>query len=577
MTSRFQSIYDIAALCEKKGLSQAVLCPGSRCAPLTLAFTRHPKINCRTISDERSAGFIALGISQQTKQPTILLCTSGTAAYNFAPAVAEAYFSKRPLIVFTADRPAEWVGQQDGQTIYQAEIFGKHVKKTFTLPQEYEHPDNGWAINRLVNEAINVARQEPPGPVHINAPFREPLYPQANETFGFSDPIRVMESHLAAFDLDDQQKISIREEWKHYNNVLLVAGQMDGDDQLLNSLGNFFRNHNIPMVGDVISNLHPLEKVVRHADLFLGNCPDEILKTLRPDLLITFGHSTISKNLKIFLRKYRPSAHWHIQPAGEAADTFQSITKIIHATPTSFFVFLSSIPRVENFETQKQNNYSKLWEVEERRTSRTVEDYFPQPAFGEVELVKEVINNLPSDCKLHLANSMSVRYANFIGLNSQHHSIQVFANRGTSGIDGCTSTTVGHCFASDVPNILITGDLAFFYDRNAFWHNYAMPNLRVVLLNNHGGIIFKMIDGPGDTAEADEYFITHQRLTAKHLCAEFGITHLKVDHKRKLKNLLKDFFEMDGTPKVLELESDLAENKMLFENLKQKIKKSYEL
>jgi 2-succinyl-5-enolpyruvyl-6-hydroxy-3-cyclohexene-1-carboxylate synthase len=170
-----------------------------------------------------------------------------------------------------------------------------------------------------------------------------------------------------------------------------------------------------------------------------------------------------------------------------------------------------------------------------------------------------------------------VRYANFIGLKTHHNAIRVFANRGTSGIDGCTSTSIGHCFASDVPNILITGDLAFFYDRNAFWHNYSFANLRIVLLNNHGGVIFKMIDGPGDTPEADEYFITKQRLTAKLLCEEFGITYLKVDHKRKLKNLLKDFFEFDGTPKVLELESDLVSNKLLFEDLKQKIKKSYEL
>ncbi|HZI24530.1 MAG TPA: 2-succinyl-5-enolpyruvyl-6-hydroxy-3-cyclohexene-1-carboxylic-acid synthase [Chryseolinea sp.] len=577
MTLRFQSIYDIAALCAKKGLTQAVLCPGSRCAPLTLAFTRHPQISCKTISDERSAGFIALGISQQTKQPTILLCTSGTAAYNFAPSVAEAYFSKRPLIVFTADRPLEWVGQQDGQTIYQTEIFGKHVKKTFQLPQEYDHPDNGWAINRIVNEAINLSRQEPPGPVHINAPFREPLYPRANETFAFSDSIRVMEEFPSSFELDDQQKNSIKKEWTDYNNILLVAGQLDAEDPLVNSLANFFRNHNIPIVGDIISNLHPIERVIRHADLFLGNCPSEILKTLKPDLLITFGHSTISKNLKLFLRKHRPLAHWHIQPSGEVADTFQSITKVIRATPTSFFVLLSSIPTIENFENQKQINYSKLWEVEERRAVRSVEDYFPQQEFGEIELVKEVFKSLPSGCKLHLANSMSVRYANFIGITSQYHSIQVFANRGTSGIDGCTSTTIGHCFASDVPNILITGDLAFFYDRNAFWHNYPIPNLRIVLLNNHGGIIFKMIDGPGDTAEADEYFITRQNLTAKHLCAEFGIAHLKADHKRKLKNLLKDFFEMDGTPKILELESDLALNQMIFEDLKQKIKKSYEL
>ena len=577
MATRFQSIYDIAALCAKKGLTQAVLCPGSRCAPLTLAFTRHPDIHCKTISDERSAGFIALGISQQLKQPVILVCTSGTAAYNFAPAVAEAYFSQRPLLIFTADRPSEWIGQQDGQTIYQSELFGKHVKKSYQLPQEYEHADNVWAINRIVNEAINLARQEPPGPVHINAPFREPLYPTTDEALTFSSSVRMIADHESSFELDDEQKVIIKNAWPSYHNILLVAGQFDADNAFIHSLKNFFSIHNIPIVGDVISNLHPIEKLVRHADLFLGQCPDGILKTLRPDLLITFGHSTISKNLKLFLRKYAPGAHWHIQPAGAVADTFQSITKVFHASPESFFDFLCTIPQQENFENQKQNNYNKLWEIEERRINRVLDEYFPQKDFGELELVHEVMATLPSDSNLHLANSMSVRYANFVGLKTSSDSIHVFANRGTSGIDGCSSTSVGHSLTSDVFNILITGDLAFFYDRNAFWHNYAMPNLRVVLLNNHGGVIFKMIDGPAGTPEGDEYFITHQKLTAKNLCAEFGIEYLKLDHKRKLNNLLKQFFEVDGKPKVLELESELALSKKIFDDLKQKIKKSYEL
>src|SRR5687767_1579772 len=171
--NRLQPIYDIAEICYKKGLSNAVLCPGSRCAPLALAFIRHEKIKSKTFSDERSAGFIALGMAQQSHRPTLLLCTSGTAAYNFSPAVAEAYFNQTPLIVFTADRPSEWIAQHDGQTIYQGELFGKHVKKSFQLPQEYEHADSQWAINRIVNEAINLSMEQPRGPVHINAPFRE--------------------------------------------------------------------------------------------------------------------------------------------------------------------------------------------------------------------------------------------------------------------------------------------------------------------------------------------------------------------------------------------------------------------
>jgi 2-succinyl-5-enolpyruvyl-6-hydroxy-3-cyclohexene-1-carboxylate synthase len=172
---------------------------------------------------------------------------------------------------------------------------------------------------------------------------------------------------------------------------------------------------------------------------------------------------------------------------------------------------------------------------------------------------------------------MSVRYANYVGLSSDQTGIEVFANRGTSGIDGCNSTAVGHSLLSDVPNVLITGDLAFFYDRNAFWHNYLLPNLRIVLLNNHGGIIFKMIDGPGSVPEADEYFITKQALSAKKLCEEFDFEYLKLDNKRKIKNLIQDFFDSDKRTKVLELETDITLNKEVFDNLKKQIRKSYEL
>lgn len=577
MSSRFQSIYDIAVICASQGLHHAILCPGSRCAPLTLAFARHAEIKSLSISDERSAGFIALGIAQETKHTSILVCTSGTAAYNFAPAIAEAYFSRLPMLVFTADRPAEWIGQQDGQTVYQSGIFGRHVKHSYQLPQEYEHPDDQWAINRMVNEAINLAKQEPPGPVHINAPFREPLYPSALEQFKFSEAVRVVSESSPSFELSEHHKTTIVEKWSSYHNILIVAGQRDIDDALQDSLSHLLSTSNIPLVGDVISNLHGLEKCVRNVDLFLGQCPESMLKTLKPDLLITFGHSTISKNLKLFLRKYTPSAHWHIQPAGSVADTFKSVTKIFQCAPRSFFDFVATLRADVSFESQKQNNYSKLWEVEERRAMRTLEDFFPRKEFGEFELVKEVMKNLPVKANLHLANSMSVRYANFVGLQPVQNGIKVFSNRGTSGIDGCTSTCVGHTLSSDVPNILITGDLAFFYDRNAFWHNYKLDNLRIVLINNHGGLIFNMIDGPRDVPESKEYFVTRQKLTANHLCEEFGIEYLKLDHKRKLKNMLADFFQFDGKPKVLEIETDMSVNKTIFESLKQNMKKSYEL
>jgi 2-succinyl-5-enolpyruvyl-6-hydroxy-3-cyclohexene-1-carboxylate synthase len=572
----YQPIYDIAELCAAKGIHHAVLCPGSRCAPLALAFSRHQNIKTRTFSDERSAGFIALGMAQQNQKPTILLCTSGTAAYNFSPSVAEAYFSETPLIIFTADRPAEWIAQHDGQTIYQVEIFGKHVKKSFSLPQEYDHTDSKWAINRIINDAINLAMQEPRGPVHINAPFREPLYPPKDEATVYLQS-RVIEELKPSFALSSEQKEKIKNEWRRYNKILIVAGQHDLDEQLLEKLNSITSEHKIPIVGDIISNTHDLEKSIQHADLFLGQASAGIKKSLQPDLLITYGKSVLSKNLKLFLRKDLPVAHWHIQADGMVADPFHSITTVFKTTPLAFFHYINTLTREENFESQKQSNYENLWEIEERRALRTLGDFFPQIEFAELELVNEILKNLPASCNLHLANSMSVRYANFIGLRSTQRDIKVFSNRGTSGIDGCTSTAVGHTLSNERPNILLTGDLAFFYDRNAFWHNYPLQNLRVVVLNNHGGIIFKMIDGPASLPESDEYFVTKQKLTAQKLCEEFDFNYLKLDNKRKLKNFLKDFFDFDGKTKILELESDSTHNKIIFNNFKQKIKDSYEL
>lgn len=574
--SRYQPIYDIASLCAQRGVHYAVLCPGSRCAPLTLAFTRHPDIYQKTFSDERSAAFIALGISQQTKVPAILVCTSGSAAYNFAPAVAEAYFSETPLLVFTADRPQEWIGQNDGQTIYQQGIFGRHVKKSYHLPADYDHPDSTWAINRMINEAINFSMQEPAGPVHINTPFREPLYPKPDDVIAFSPRLRTMEEIHATWPLDADQKSFLETGFNKYNRILVVGGQHDLDPELLNAIAKFNSAHNVPVVGDIISNLHPLDHVIRHADVFLGQASDEVKKTLRPGLLITYGRSVISKNLKLFLRRHSAMEHWHIQVAGDVADTYQGITHVIQAKPAAVFEFLATITRGKSFENQKLANFAKLWEVEERRTMRSLDEFFPNQEFGEMELVREVLMNLPEGCNLHLANSMSVRYANFIGLSAMQKGIRVYGNRGTSGIDGCTSTAVGHCLHNATPNVLITGDMAFFYDRNAFWHNYPLANLRVVVVNNHGGVIFGMIDGPGSLPEADEYFITRQKLGAKKLCEEFDFDHLLLDNKRKVKNLLKDFFDFDGRTKILELESNTGTSKTIFDNFKKKIKKSYE-
>jgi len=176
-----QPIVDATEICARQGVRQAVLCPGSRCAPLTLAFSRHPPITTYAIPDERSAGFIGLGLAQNKREPVVLVCTSGTAAYNFAPSVAEAYYQQLPLIVFTADRPPELIDQWDGQSIRQKELYGRHVKRSYHLPDDYNPPQTATEIHQIINEALQLSLTPPLGPVHINCPFREPFYPEAGE------------------------------------------------------------------------------------------------------------------------------------------------------------------------------------------------------------------------------------------------------------------------------------------------------------------------------------------------------------------------------------------------------------
>lgn len=573
---RLQPIYDIAQLCAQHEINQVILCPGSRSAPLTIAFARHSDFNCRIISDERSAGFIALGIAQQTRKPVILICTSGSAAYNFAPAIAEAYFQQIPLLVFTADRPVEWIDQRDGQTIRQTKIFGQHVKNSLSIPQDYEHPDSVWHIQRIVNESINLSLAEPKGPVHVNVPLREPLYPDLNEKIRFSKQIKVIATCETISTIPPDTVAQLNKILSGYNRILVVPGQQDLYAQLQNSVRKFCKVHQAALVGDVISNFHSLPNTIRHGDVFLGHCGEDIKKILAPDLLITFGKSVISKNLKQFLRKYKPREHWHIQTAGDIADTFQSMTKLIPCNPQHFFDSVIEVEKLGSFDLQKKSNYVSQWKAQEHKTSRVLDGFFSDASFSEFGVIKKILESLPPRCNLHLANSMTVRYVNFIGLKEKNKGIHVYSNRGTSGIDGCTSTVVGHTFTSNVPNILITGDMAFFYDRNAFWHNYKMPNMHVIVINNSGGVIFNLIDGPGNLEEKDEFFITKQSLSASHLAQEFGFQYTKLESDKKINLVLDSFFKFEGTTKILEVMSSQHKSKEIFEKFKTTIKNSYD-
>ncbi len=568
-----QPIADIAEICFQKGISKAILSPGSRCAPLTLAFVRHPHIETYTISDERSAAFIGLGMANHHHQPVVLVCTSGSAAYNYAPAIAEAFYRNIPLLVLTADRPPEWIDQWDGQTIRQEGIYGKHVLKSFQIPVALDHKDSIWQSGRMVSEAINLCNGAAKGPVHINIPLREPFYPATEEKYSFSEQVpAISETFPAVPSLSKEQMESFRNQWQQFDKKLIVAGQSEGDPEMDKILETLSVNQQCVVVSDTIANLSCAGRIQFH-DTFLGQTDPELREALKPELLITFGRSVISKNLKLFLRSYKPKAHWHIAVAGEIGDPFQSLSHVIRASPAAFLEGVFDSESMEPFRAQKEANFQKLWQIEDKKVCDFHETFFDAVAFGEFKAIEVIKKEIPEYSDIHVANSMAVRYVSLIANLPQ--GARVFANRGTSGIDGSNSTAVGTALASGRLTTLITGDMAFFYDRNAFWHNYPLNNLRIIVLNNHGGGIFRLIKGPAEQPELEEYFETRQRLDAKNTAADFGITYLSASNNDELELAIAGFFDESETPKLLEVFSDSKINQEIFSQYKSHINNNY--
>ncbi len=521
-----QTIINIAEICAKHHIENSVLSPGSRCAPLLIAFSSHPNIQCYSVSDERSAAYIALGMAQATKKPVVLVCTSGTAAANYLPAITEAHYQQVPLLVLTADRPPEWIDQQDGQTIRQQGIFGSYVKKGFQFPVNFAHEDAIWHSERIVNEAVLLSQEGQKGPVHINIPIREPFYPEKNAKIEFGKP-KIIQESTRGFQLPKNEIEILKQGITQFNKILIVKGQSEHDAEL----GALLKMLNVPVVVDVISNEHLLSNGIKHQDAFLGR-DFKGKADLQPDLLITFGKSVISKQLKLFLRKDKRLVHWHIQPYGEVADTFQSLQQVIRISPLDFFKVLSSVLK------KKGTAYLQKWQRVDSTTKSYINKFFETQAFNEFSVIKTFLQKIPGNSVLHLANSMAVRYANFIGLDKD---VKVFSNRGTSGIDGCLSTAVGHAASNEKTHYVITGDLAFFYDANSLWNTLPKNNLRILLINNFGGAIFGMIPGPANTDAYQDYFVTEQSKTAEQIAEMHQLAYHPVNNKERLAEIIPQF------------------------------------
>lgn len=564
-----QAIYDIAELCSKKGIETVVISPGSRSAPLVLGFARHPRIEKRIVVDERCAAYMALGIAQVTGKPVALVCTSGTAALNFAPAITEAFYLQVPLLVLTADRPPEWVDQGDGQTIRQHQVYGQHVKKSYQLPTDYTHADSVWFANRALNEAINLALSEVKGPVHVNVPLREPLYPSTDFEMTYSK-VRVL--HRTGFypKIEQKEWDAMKREFNSENKKLLVIGQQAFDQEFIKELRVFIEVSGIPLVADVTANAHFIKgDIIRHQDLFLANLTSEQLASLQPDMLITIGNSLVSKNLKTFLRRFKPNTHWHVAEGDTCPDTFKTLTRHIPVSPISFLKMANRT--ASGLDVEKNEEFSYLWHGANKIVGLKLAEYQKEMPFSDFSIVGLLLQSLPSNSLLHVGNSMAIRYVNFWGLQKQ---IEVFCNRGTSGIDGCLSTALGAALKTNKTVTLLIGDLSFFYDSNALFQQQLPPNLKIVVLNNHSGNIFKVIDGPSHLPEGEKYFETKHQLSVQFLAEGFGANYLKLKEETSLKKSLQELYATENCA-ILEIHTDATQNVGALKGFSQYVKDSH--
>ena len=530
----------IIKICLAKGITHIVISPGSRNAPLIIGFVNNPAFTCYSIADERSAAFFALGIAQQIQKPVAVICTSGSALLNYYPAVAEAFYSQIPLVVISADRPSDKIDIGDGQTIRQENVFQNHSIYNANLVDGASSKNDQKII-----EALTIAVQEK-GPVHINAPFEEPLYETVNQ-------LSISENSFAFANEKQLVPIQISEEmiqiWNTSKKKLVLVG-VNNPNEMEETVASFLANdQSVVVLTETTSNWHH-PSFINTIDTLITPFSPEDFEAFQPEILITFGGMVVSKRIKAFLRKYKPKHHWHIDSL-RAYDTFGALTQHFKIHPNAFFNAL--IPVSETVSSDYFSTYNQVNSL--RKVKRTA--YLNTIPFTDFKVFDAVLSQLPQNSQLQISNSSAIRYAQLIDI---HPSIEVFCNRGTSGIDGSTSTAIGAAIANKKQTILITGDIGFLYDSNALWNNYIPNNFKIILINNGGGGIFRILPGHEETPVFNTFFETSHCLTAEHLAKMYGFQYQIASNEASLQDAISSLYSQNDQPTILEIFTPTRQN-----------------
>ena len=565
--------------CLKFDFFDVVISPGSRNVPLAIGFASNKKFKCYSIVDERSAAFFALGLSQKSKKPTILICTSGSALLNYYPAVAEAYYSEIPLIILSADRPEYKINIGDGQTINQSNVFEKNILYSNSLKQDCSHATEEIIksnLQKIVNDKADYSKIEKlqksiqknneeiieiafnlsinkMQPVHLNVPMEEPLY-EFNDSPSISVKVKKKtEKKPSLTDLDNFYKAINKA-----SKIMILIGVSDGNILSKKSIQKINSCSSIIVMKEHTSNVFN-ESFISNIDRLIGpielqSNSDSVFDELSPEIVISLGGMIVSKKIKSFLRNYKPRKHFHIGN-NISKDSFYSKVKHINTTANKFF---------ENIDLNKSDSkYFEKWNQLDNSKLDLHNRYMKIVNFSDLKVFEILTNWIPKKYNIQVANSTPIRYFQLFDLKNKN---MMFANRGTSGIDGSTSTAIGSSVQNDSPVLLVTGDLSFFYDVNALWNNHIPKNFRIIIINNSGGGIFKILPGFKENNLFSEFIETQHNLSARLIAKMFNFNYTRVSTKFGLNLYLRTFFKNSKKPKILEIKtSSVKSTKILKE------------
>jgi 2-succinyl-5-enolpyruvyl-6-hydroxy-3-cyclohexene-1-carboxylate synthase len=522
MFSDKKNILQTVALLKEYGVKHIIISPGSRNAPLIQTFTQDPFFECQLIVDERNAAFFALGIIQYTRQPAAVCCTSGSALLNYAPAVAEAYYQQLPLIIISADRPQEWIGQMDGQTMQQINVFASYIRKSVHLPEVHSEL-NEWFCNRLVNEALIACNSNISGPVYINIPISEPLFNYTVENLpevrriSYSKPDKTVDIKPFA------------DKWNIATKKMIIIGQMFQKPVLIEALERLVESSGCIVLSEHLANSNS-EEFIHNFDRILYKSTEKDKKKLYPELLISFGGHIVSKRLKSFLRENQPENHWYLSNNNEVVDLFMSLTDLIETDISDFIHRLANSSNI----TKESYNYSNLWFYKSTRIAEPGNG----KDFSDISAIRLFLKRLTEKSQLIIANSSTVRNVQFFNLD---RSITIYCNRGINGLEGTLASATGFASVCKEPVYLIIGDLSFFYGVNSLWNIEHIKNLRILLINNKGGGIFRSISELDKLENLNRFVTATHDSNAEKWLEAASVKYMQAKNKRQLSKSLNMF------------------------------------